>query len=122
MRDRTLASERHDILAGTIVHQVLLPFVGASIGVAYGTGRWDLSAVSTGLAVTGALALVWQLDRKFVQPHLQRIHERDSSIHMVTGAGALGEARNLGACQYPVLRRTGPHCTEGDYPGDEGVG
>lgn len=56
-----------------IVHQVLMPLVGASVGVAVATGRWDLSALATGLAVTGALALFWALDRRLIEPQVRRI-------------------------------------------------
>jgi signal transduction histidine kinase len=62
-----------DSVARVIVHQALMPLVGATIGVAVGTGRWDLSAVGTGLAVTGALALFAAVDRAFLEPRVQRI-------------------------------------------------
>jgi signal transduction histidine kinase len=55
------------------VHQVVAPLVGSSIAVAYATGRWDLSAVGTGLAITATLALFWKLDRALIHPRLQRI-------------------------------------------------
>lgn len=69
----SMKGQGRDRLARTIVHQVLTPLIGATVGVAYATRRWDLSAVGAGLAVTGVLALVWMMDRKLVQPHLERI-------------------------------------------------
>jgi signal transduction histidine kinase len=60
------ASERWE----TVFHQYLLPAAGSSLGVAYATGRWDLSSVATGLIITGTLALVWRLDQVLVQPRL----------------------------------------------------
>ena len=57
----------------TILHTVVLPTVGSGLAVAYATGRWDLSVLFTGLAVTGTMTLFWQLDRAFVQPWLKRV-------------------------------------------------
>ena len=98
------AVQGRDRLARTIVHQILTPFVGATIGVAYATGRWDLSAVGTGLAVTGALALFWKLDRAFVYPHLQRIPQdwlRLETEMFVSVAGhLLGALLALVVCGY----------------------
>jgi two-component system LytT family sensor kinase len=59
--------------AQTILHLIVLPAVGSSLAVAYATGRYDLSAVATGLTITGVLALFWQLDRVFVKPWLKRL-------------------------------------------------
>lgn len=60
-------------LAETIVHALVLPVLGASFAVAYATGRWDLSALATGLVIAGALALLWRLDRAFIQPQLKHV-------------------------------------------------
>ncbi len=99
-----LGGQRKDRLARTIVHQILTPFVGATIGVAYATGRWDLSAVGTGLAVTGPLALFWKLDRTFVYPHLKRIPQdwlRLETEMFVSVAGhLLGALLALVVCGY----------------------
>ncbi|MGD9099729.1 MAG: histidine kinase [Anaerolineae bacterium] len=59
-----------------IVYLYLLPAVGFTITVAYATGRYDLSTVATGTAMSGALALLWELDRALIQPRLKRL-ERD---------------------------------------------
>ncbi len=68
-----LTSQRKDKIGRTLVHQVFSPLFGSTIAVAYATGRWDLSAVGTGLAITGTLALFWKLDRTFVYPYIKRI-------------------------------------------------
>jgi signal transduction histidine kinase len=70
-----LASQRGDKLGRIFVHQVFSPLVGSAIAVAYATGRWDLSALGTGLVITGTLALFWRLDRAFIYPHLKRISQ-----------------------------------------------
>ncbi|RLC75535.1 MAG: hypothetical protein DRJ03_08910 [Chloroflexi bacterium] len=57
----------------TLLHSVILPAAGSSLAVAYATGRWDLSAIATGLAIAGVLALSWQLDRTLIQPQLKRV-------------------------------------------------
>jgi signal transduction histidine kinase len=67
------ANQKRDSLYRTLVHQVASPFIGSTIAVAYATGRWDLSAIGTGLAITGTLALFWKLDRTFIYPYLKRI-------------------------------------------------
>ena len=64
---------KRDKLSRALIHQILAPLVGATLGVAVTTGRWDWSAVGTGLAVTGTLDLIWRLDRAFIHPHLKRI-------------------------------------------------
>jgi sensor histidine kinase YesM len=56
-----------------IIYFYLLPAVGFTITVAYATGRYDLSAVATGLTIAGALALLWELDRALIQPRLKRL-------------------------------------------------
>lgn len=67
------ASQKRDRLCRALVHQVFSPLVGSAIAVAYATGRWDLSAVGTGLVITGTLGFFWKLDRAFIYPHLKRI-------------------------------------------------
>ena len=59
-----MSSERREKLGRFFVHQILSPLVGTSLAVAFATGRWDLSALGTGLVVTGTLALFWKLDRR----------------------------------------------------------
>ncbi|MEW5871467.1 MAG: histidine kinase [Chloroflexota bacterium] len=58
------------------------PFIGSAIAVAYATGRWDLSAIGAGLAITGTLALFWKLDRTFIYPYLKRIPQDWLRIEM----------------------------------------
>jgi signal transduction histidine kinase len=86
------------------VHRVFSPFVGSAIAVAYATGRWDLSAIGTGLAITGTLALFWRLDRAFIYPRLQRIPQdwlRMEAEMFVSVAGHLmGASLALIACGY----------------------
>jgi len=74
----------------TIFHQYLLPAAGSSLGVAYATGRWDLSAVATGLIITGTLALVWKLGRAFVQPRLTRVTQDWLRLGLEMGASVAG--------------------------------
>ena len=57
----------------TLVHLVVLPLAGFSLGVAFATKRYDLSALATGLTMTGILALVWQLHRVFIEPWVKRL-------------------------------------------------
>jgi hypothetical protein len=68
-----LAGQRRDRLPRTFIHRVFFPLVGSTSAVAYATGRWNLSALGTGLAITGMLALFWKLDRAFIYPRLKRI-------------------------------------------------
>jgi hypothetical protein len=68
-----LASQKGDKFSRFFVHQVFSPLVGSALAVAYATGRWDLSALGTGLVITGMLALFLRLDRAFIYPHLKRI-------------------------------------------------
>ncbi len=56
-----------------IVYFFLLPALGFTITVACATRRYDLSVVATGLAMAGALALLWELDRILIQPRLERL-------------------------------------------------
>jgi two-component system LytT family sensor kinase len=99
-----LAGQKRDNLARILSHQVIFPFVGSAIAAAYATGRWDLSAVGTGLAITGTLALFWRLDRAFIHPRLQRIPQDWLRIEMeifVSLAGhLLGALLALVACGY----------------------
>jgi sensor histidine kinase YesM len=62
-----------DTLCKTLMHTVITPLVGSTMGVAYATGHWDLRALGTGLVITATLAIVWRLDRTFLYPHLKRI-------------------------------------------------
>ena len=65
--------QRANKLGRIIAHEIATPLIGSTLSVAYATGRLDLSALGTGLAITGALALFWRLDRAFIYPHLKRI-------------------------------------------------
>ena len=73
-----------------IFHQYLLPAAGSSLGVAYATGRWDLSAVATGLIITGMLALVWRLDQVLVQPRLTGVTKDWLRLGLEMGASVAG--------------------------------
>ena len=75
-------NQKRDRLYRTLVHQVISPFIGSTIAVAYATKRWDLSAIGTGLAITGMLALFWKLDRVFIYPYLKRIPQDWLRIEM----------------------------------------
>ena len=66
------ADRRSGLIHRVLVHQVLAPLLGSTVAVAYATGRWDLSALGTGLAITGVLALIARLDRVFIHPLVQR--------------------------------------------------
>jgi sensor histidine kinase YesM len=68
-----MIESRPDHRIDTILHGFLLPLIGSTVAVAYATGRWDLSALATGLAITLALDLFWRLDRALVQPQLKRV-------------------------------------------------
>ncbi len=91
-------------LGARLVHNVVTPFLGSTFAVAYATGRWNLSAVGTGLAITGTLALFWKLDRAFIYPHIQRIPQdwlRMETEMFVSVAGhLLGALLALVACGY----------------------
>lgn len=76
------ANQKRDRLYRTLVHQVFSPFIGSTIAVAYATKRWDLSAIATGLVITGTLALFWKLDRAFLYPYLKRIPQDWLRIEM----------------------------------------
>jgi sensor histidine kinase YesM len=60
-------------LGQAILHSIVLPTVGGSLGIAYATRRWDLSTLATGLAMACTMTLLWQLDRTFIQPRLKRV-------------------------------------------------
>ncbi len=68
-----MAEQKSDRRSQTLLHSIILPTIGSSLAVAYATGRWGLSAVATGLAITGGLALSWRLDRALIQPRLKRV-------------------------------------------------
>jgi signal transduction histidine kinase len=91
-------------LCKTLTHNVITPLLGSTMAVAYATGRWDLSAVGTGLAITGTLALFWKLDRSFIHPCLSRIPQDWLRLEMelfVSVAGHLvGALLALVACAY----------------------
>jgi signal transduction histidine kinase len=97
-----LASKRRDRLGRTLIHQVFSPLVGSTIAVAYATGRWDLSAVGTGLAITGTLALFWKLDRAFIYPRLKRIPQdwlrMETEMFISVAGHLLGALLALVAC------------------------
>jgi sensor histidine kinase YesM len=95
---------KRDKLSRALVHRVFSPLIGSTIAVAFATGRWDLSALGTGLAITGAIELFWRLDRAFIYPHLKRIPQDWLRMEMelfVSVAGhLLGALLALVACGY----------------------
>jgi len=99
-----LASQKRDKLGRMLVHQVFSPLIGSTIAVAYATGRWDLSAVGTGLATMGTLALFWKLDRSFIYPHLKRIPQDwlriETEMFISVAEHLLGALLALVACGY----------------------
>jgi signal transduction histidine kinase len=98
------ASQEKDKFHRMLVHQVLSPLIGSTIAVAYATGRLDLSALGTGLAITGTLALFWRLDRAFVYPHLKRIPQdwlrMETEMFISVAEHLLGTLLALVACGY----------------------
>jgi sensor histidine kinase YesM len=98
------ASSKRDRLGRILIHQVFSPLVGSSIAVAYATGRWDLRALGTGLAITGTLALFWKLDRAFIYPHLKRIPQdwlrMETELFISVAGHLLGALLALIACGY----------------------
>jgi sensor histidine kinase YesM len=98
------ASQRRDDLGRILVHQVFSPLIGSTIAVALATGRWDLSALGTGLAITGTLALFWRLDRAFIYPQLKRIPQdwlrMETEMFVSVSGHLLGALLALIACGY----------------------
>jgi len=70
MAGQTLA-ERWRI-AIRISLEILLPAVGFAVGVGFATGNF-LASIVTGLAISGAIYLLYGLDRAFLRPRLQRL-------------------------------------------------
>jgi signal transduction histidine kinase len=99
-----LTSQRGDKLGRILVHQVFSPLVGSTLAVAFATGRWNLSALGTGLAITGTLALFWRLDRAFIYPHLKRIPQdwlrMETELFVSVFGHLLGALLALIACGY----------------------
>lgn len=93
-----------DKLCKTLIHNVVSPLFGSTIGVAYATGRWDLRALATGLAITITLAITWRLDRTFVYPHLKRIPQdwlrMEMELFISVAGHLLGALLALIACGY----------------------
>jgi sensor histidine kinase YesM len=98
------STQRRDALGRTLVHNVVTPLFGSTVAVAYATGRWDWSALGTGLAITGTLALFWKLDRTFVYPHLKRIPQdwlrMETELFVSVAGHVLGALLALVACGY----------------------
>ena len=91
-------------LCKLLLHDVATPLLGSTIAVAYATGRWDLSAVGAGLAITGTLALFWKLDRTFIYPHIKRIPQdwlrMETELFVSVAGHLLGALLALVACGY----------------------
>jgi len=104
MAEENRSTHRRDALGRTLVHNVVTPLFGSAAAVAYATGRWDLSALGTGLAITGTLALFWKLDRTFVYPHLKRIPQdwlrMETELFVSVAGHVLGALLALVACGY----------------------
>jgi signal transduction histidine kinase len=95
---------KRDKLGRTLAHRVFSPLIGSTIAVAFATGRWGLSALGTGLAITGTIELFWRLDRAFIYPRLKRIPQDWLRLEMemfVSVVGhLLGTLLALVACGY----------------------
>jgi signal transduction histidine kinase len=95
---------RRDKLSRMLVHRVFSPLIGSTIAVAYATGRLDLRALGTGLAITGTLALFWKLDRAFIYPHVKRIPQdwlrMETEMFVSVFGHLLGTLLALVACGY----------------------
>lgn len=91
-------------LGKLLLHDIVTPFLGSTLAVAYATGRWDLSAVGTGLAITGTLALFWKLDRTFIYPHIKRIPQdwlrMETEMFASVAGHLLGALLALVVCGY----------------------
>lgn len=62
-------------LRQTIRHalvEIVLPAMGFGVGVGLATGQWSVSLV-TGVAISGTVHLLYQLDRAFLHPHLEKL-------------------------------------------------
>ncbi len=95
---------KRDKLGRNLVHRVFSPLIGSTVAVAVATGRWDLSALGTGLAITGAIELFWRLDRAFIYPHLKRIPQdwlrMETEMFVSVFGHLLGALLALVACGY----------------------
>jgi signal transduction histidine kinase len=104
MADENRSTDRRDALFRTLVHNVVTPLFGSTVGVAYATGRWDLSALGTGLAITGTMALFWKLDRTFLYPRLERIPQdwlrMETELFVSVAGHLLGALLALLACGH----------------------
>ena len=102
-RDRQISAGK-DSLARALVHQILAPLAGTTVAVAVATGRWDLNALLTGLAVTGSLTLFWKLDRTLVYPYVKRIPQdwlrMETELFVSLAGHLLGALLALIACGY----------------------
>jgi signal transduction histidine kinase len=97
-------SSKRDKLSRMLVHRVFSPLIGSTIAVAFATGRWDLSALGSGMAITGAIELFWRLDRAFIYPHLKRIPQdwlrMEMEMFISVFGHLLGALLALIACGY----------------------
>jgi signal transduction histidine kinase len=95
---------KRDKLNRILVHRVFSPLIGSTIAVAFATGRWDLTALGTGLVITGTIDLFWRLDRVFIYPHLKRIPQdwlrMETEMFVSVFGHLLGALLALVACGY----------------------
>jgi signal transduction histidine kinase len=95
---------KRDKLSRMLVHRVFSPLIGSTIAVAFATGRWDLSALGTGMAITGTIELFWKLDRAFIYPRLKRIPQdwlrMETEMFVSVFGHLLGALLALIACGY----------------------
>jgi signal transduction histidine kinase len=95
---------KRDKLSRILVHRVFSPLIGSTIAVAFAARRWDLSALGTGLAITGTIELFWRLDRAFIYPHLKRIPQdwlrMETEMFVSVFGHLLGTLLALIACGY----------------------
>jgi signal transduction histidine kinase len=95
---------KRDKLSKILVHRVFSPLIGSTIAVAFATGRWDLSALGTGLAITGTIELFWRLDRALIHPHMKHISQdwlrMEMEMFVSVFGHLLGTLLALIACGY----------------------
>jgi hypothetical protein len=103
MAEKRSTDKRNEIVR-VLTHTVITPLVGSAVAVAYATGRLDLSALGTGLAITGTLALLWKLDRTWIYPRLKRIPQDwlriETEMFLSVTEHVLGALLTLLACGH----------------------
>ena len=70
MTERPQAGRRQAILR--TLAELSLPALAFTLGVGLATGKWPASLV-TGLAISGAIFVLYRLDQRFIHPRLERL-------------------------------------------------